>query len=163
MELPWSRKNHGMRFAVAIGSLVVLVFSVAAAGCSSSQETASAASAASTGTSGAVSLDPRVNAILETSCYSCHSTGGTAPWYAAISPSYLAAGAARDALNFSDWDSYDAKRKAAELRVIAETVNSGSMPPGDFTLFDRSARLTDDDKQAVLAWTSRVPTPIPAH
>ena len=71
-------------------------------GCSSSQQTAAPETTAQRSTN-AVSTDPRVNAILEQSCYQCHSTGGGAPWYASVSPTYLAANSARRVLNFSDW------------------------------------------------------------
>jgi hypothetical protein len=106
----------------------------------------------------AVSADPEVNAIIEGSCFQCHSNTGSAPLYAAISPTYLAANSAREALNFSDWQTYDGEKKAAELRVIEQTVSAGSMPPGDYTMLDHSARLSDDQKQALLKWAAQ-----PAH
>jgi len=125
-------------------------------GCSSSQKTPAPAATQGAG----VSSDPQVNAILESSCYSCHSTGGSAPWYAAISPTYLAAHSARRALNFSDWQTYDNDRKTAEVKSIEQSVSSGSMPPGDYTGLDHSARLTDEQKQTLVKWASRG---IPAH
>ena len=48
-------------------------------GCSSSQQTAVPETTAQRSTN-AVSTDPQLNAILEQSCYQCHSTGGAAPW-----------------------------------------------------------------------------------
>src|SRR6202035_1099645 len=115
------------------------------AGCSSSQQSLSS----STNT---VSADSQVNTILQKSCYQCHSTGGSAPWYAAVSPTYLAANSARGVLNFSDWQTYDAQKKSDGLKSIEASVNGGSMPPGDYTALDHSARLTDDEKQALLKW-----------
>lgn len=152
-----------MKVFSAIGLFVILFASFVTTGCSSSQESAPPSTPAAATASGAVSNDPKINTILETSCYSCHSTGGSAPWYAAISPTYLAAGAARGALNFSDWQTYDAERKAAELQSIAQSVSSGSMPPGDFTALDHSSRLSDDDKQILLSWASQAATPVAAH
>jgi uncharacterized membrane protein len=102
-----------------------------------------------------------VNTILQKSCYQCHSTGGIAPWYAAVSPTYLAANSARGVLNFSDWQTYDAQKKSDALKSIEASVNGGSMPPGDYTALDHSARLTDDEKQALLKWASQ--PAIPAH
>ena len=124
--------------------------------CSSSQKMPAQAATQGTG----LSSDPQVNAILENSCYSCHSTGGKAPWYAAISPTYLASNSDRGVLNFSDWQAYGDGKKAAELKSIEKSVNSGSMPPGDYTALDRSARLSDDQKQALLKWAS---LPVPGH
>ena len=124
------------------------------AGCSSSQQSVPTST-------NAVSTDSQVNTIVQKSCYQCHSTGGTAPWYAAVSPTYLAANSARGALNFSDWQTYDAQKKSDALKSIEASVNGGSMPPGDYTALDHSARLTDDEKQALLKWASQ--PAIPAH
>lgn len=124
------------------------------AGCSSSQPT----TAPEPATSGAVSSDPAVSSILETSCFQCHSNAGSAPWYAAMSPTYLMANSARGVLNFSDWQTYGADKRAAELKSIAQSVGAGSMPPGDYTALDHSARLSDEQKQTLLKWAAQ-----PAH
>jgi len=143
-----------LRLLLALLFLLVLLIS----GCSSSRKMPAPAAEQDTG----VSSDPQVNAILVSSCYSCHSTGGSAPWYAAISPTYLAANSARRALNFSDWQTYDDGRKAAELKSIQRSVSSGSMPPGDYTALDHSARLTDEQKQTLLKWASeKTAEPLP--
>ncbi len=120
-------------------------------GCSSSRQPAAPVA-------NAVSADPAVDAILTTSCFQCHSNRGSAPWYAAVSPTYLAANSARGVLNFSDWQSYDADQKVAELKRIAQSVGAGSMPPGDYTALDHSARLSEDQKQILLKWAAQ-----PAH
>ena len=127
------------------------------AGCSSSQSTSSTA-APVPDSANAFSTDPQLNAVVEQSCSQCHSTGGKAPWYATVSPTYLAANSARNALNFSDWQTYDAQRKAAVLKNIEQSVQSGSMPPGDYTALDHSARLGDEQKQLLLKWAAA-----PAH
>ena len=138
-----------------LGGLSLLIVA-----CSSSQKT-TAPEAAVSASANAVSTDPQVNAILESSCCECHSTGGSAPWYATISPTYLAATSARGVLNFSDWHTYDAQKRAAELKSIEQSVSAGSMPPGDYTALDHSARLTEGQKQVLLKWASH-PT-VPAH
>ena len=122
------------------------------AGCSSSQPTAAPS------TPSAISADSEVNATLERSCFQCHSNTGSAPWYAAVSPTYLAANSAREVLNFSDWQSYDAEKRAAELRAIEKSVDSGSMPPGDYTALDHSAGINEDQKRTLLKWAAQ-----PAH
>lgn len=134
-------------------SAIVLIIGLALliAGCSSSQPTI----APSALPANAVSSDPEVNAILERSCFQCHSSTGSAPWYAVISPTYLAANSARGVLNFSDWQSYDTGKRAAELKTIKRSVSAGSMPPGDYTAFDHSARISEDQKQALLKWVAQ--------
>ena len=140
------RTFPSMAWLVAIAVLI--------AGCSSSQQSVPTST-------NAFSTDSQVNTIVQKSCYQCHSTGGTAPWYAAVSPTYLAANSARGVLNFSDWQTYDAQKKSDALKSIEASVNGGSMPPGDYTALDHSARLTDDEKQALLKWASQ--PAIPAH
>ena len=147
-----------LRTFLPIAWLVALA--VLVAGCSSSQQSttpeATAPSAPNT-----VTNDLQVNTILQKSCYECHSTGGSAPWYAAVSPTYLAANSARGVLNFSDWQTYDAQTKAEALKNIEQSVSGGSMPPGDYTALDHTARLADDQKQALLKWASQ--PALPAH
>jgi uncharacterized membrane protein len=138
----------------------LVALAVAIVGCSSSQP-ATTPEATVPASTNSVSSDSQVNTILQKSCYECHSTGGSAPWYAAVSPTYLAANSARGVLNFSDWQTYDAQKKLEALKKIENSVNGGSMPPGDYTALDHSARLTDDEKQALLKWASQ--PAIPAH
>jgi hypothetical protein len=144
-----------MRIASATTTLVALSLSLGmlTAGCSGSQPMPAASSVAEV-----VSADPAVDAILKTSCFQCHSNRGSAPWYAAVSPTYLAAKSARGVLNFSEWQSYDADQKRAALKNIQQSVGAGSMPPGDYTALDHSARLSEDQKQVLLKWVAQ-----PAH
>ena len=145
-----------MKFVVSLGSVLIFAsLGLLAVGCSSSQEAVAAPSAPPGNPVDRVSADAQVNAILVRSCYNCHSIGGSAPWYAAISPTYLAANSARKALNFSDWQTYDAEKKAAELKGIVKSVSAGSMPPGDYSALDHSARLGDDEKRTLLNWASQ--------
>jgi hypothetical protein len=127
-------------------------------GCSSVQKT-SAPEATISAFADAVSTDPQVSTILQASCYECHSTGGSAPWYAAISPTYLAANSARRVLNFSAWHTYDVHKREAALAGIEQSVSAGSMPPGDYTALDHSARLTETQKQVLLKWAAQPAVP----
>ena len=146
-----------IKISLPIASVVGLALLVV--GCSSS--TTTTPEAAAPAPANAVSNNQQVNAILESSCYECHSTGGNAPWYAAVSPTYLSANSARGVLNFSDWQTYDAQKRADELKSIAQSVSGGSMPPGDYTALDHSARLSEEQKQVLLTWASQ--PAIPAH
>jgi uncharacterized membrane protein len=138
----------------------LFALAVLIAGCSTSQETTAPQPTASS-SANAVSNDPQVSAILQSACYQCHSSAGKAPWYAAVSPTYLASNSAREVLNFSDWQTYDAEKRSAALKSIAQAVSAGSMPPGDYTALDHSARLSEDQKQALLKWAPQAA--LPAH
>ena len=133
---------------------LLIALAVLIVGCSSSQQAATPEATVPSSTN-TVSTDSQVNTILEKSCYQCHSTGGKAPWYAAVSPTYLAANSARGVLNFSDWQTYDAQKKSEALKSIGASVSGGSMPPGDYSALDHSARLTDDEKMLLLKWASQ--------
>jgi len=146
-------------FKIQLPLVLVVGLALVFLACSSSQQTAPPATTAQR--TNAVSTDPQVNAILEQSCYECHSTGGSAPWYAAVSPTYLAANSARGVLNFSDWQTYDTQKKTEAQKNIEQDVRGDSMPPGDYTTLDHSAHLTDDQKQRLLKWASQ--PALPAH
>lgn len=147
-------------FKIQLPMVLLVDLALLFVGCSSSQQTPAPETTAQRSTN-AVSTDPQVNAILEQSCYQCHSTGGSAPWYASVSPTYIAAGSARKVLNFSDWQNYDPQKREGLLKSIEQSVSAGSMPPGDYSALDHSARLTDDQKQALLKWASQ--PALPAH
>jgi|SRR5271154_4048745 len=134
-------------FKIQLPMVLLVDLALLFVGCSSSQQAAAPETTAQSSTT-AVSTDPQVNAILEQSCYECHSIGGSAPWYAAVSPTYLAANSARGVLNFSDWQTYDAQNKADALKNIEQDVSGGSMPPGDYTALDHSARALHPENSA---------------
>ncbi len=97
----------------------------------------------------------QVQEILANSCFDCHSNERAAHWNVRLAPSYLfGLSKAREALNFSEWPGYQAKRKQAELRAIALVVGDRSMPPGDYDLVHPGARLDPAQRQSLIAWTA---------
>ncbi|MGH7779676.1 MAG: heme-binding domain-containing protein [Candidatus Binataceae bacterium] len=130
-----------------------------AAGCASSSNSAGAIPTVAPVD---VTSNAAVEQILQNSCYSCHSNGGSAPWYASISPSYLASNSARSKMNFSDWNNYDQATKAQARNLAASVVADGEMPPWDFKLLHPSAGLTASDKAAISQWAAETPA-LPAH
>lgn len=77
------------------------------------------------------------------------------PSYAAISPTYLAANCAPPGSQRLRLANGRCGKKAAELKSIVQAVSDGSMPPGDYTALDYSARLGDDEEQTMLNWASQ--------
>jgi uncharacterized membrane protein len=137
----------------AVGTMII-------AGCASSSGN-SAAEAMNTTPVG-VTSNPAVEQVLENSCYGCHSNGGSAPWYAAVAPSYVMSGSAREKMNFSDWNNYDQSTRQQARSLVASVVADGEMPPGDFTLLHPSAGLTEGDKATIAKWAAEKPA-LPAH
>jgi hypothetical protein len=105
--------------------------------------------------SGLVSQD--VSILLKTSCYSCHSNETEYPWYSYVAPSsWLIARdvrVARDELNFSRWQDYDQRRMISKLDDIATEVGEGHMPMPIYTLMHPSAKLSDAQRELIIAWT----------
>jgi mono/diheme cytochrome c family protein len=92
---------------------------------------------------------PEARALVKQSCFQCHSNETTWPWYSNVAPaSWLVQSdvdEARHKFNFSDWD----KRKG-ELDEMIETIQSGEMPPLQFTMFHPEARLNEQQKQDLI-------------
>lgn len=95
--------------------------------------------------------------LLKTSCYNCHSNETRYPWYGYVAPaSWLIAydvKKGREELNFSTWQDYDSNRMVSKLDDIAEEVGEGHMPKSIYTLMHPSARLSDEQRALIVAWT----------
>jgi len=104
-----------------------------------------------------VDAPPEARAVLERSCYDCHSHETRWPWYARVAPaSWLLAydvSEAREHLNFSTWGRYDAKERKENLEAIAEMVEGGEMPLWYYLPLHPDARLSPGDVAALRAWT----------
>jgi Haem-binding domain len=89
-------------------------------------------------------------AIARESCYSCHSNETDWPLYSYVAPmSWLVrrdVDRGRNELNFSRWD-----RDADEADDAIEMVEEGRMPPSQYTLIHRDAKLTDDEITVLVA------------
>ncbi|HSB11510.1 MAG TPA: heme-binding domain-containing protein [Blastocatellia bacterium] len=105
------------------------------------------------------SISPEVSAILERSCYDCHSSKTTWPWYSQVAPvSWLLVrdvNQGRRELSFSDWARLDARRAARKLQEICEQVEKGEMPMSSYVLLHPDAKLSDSDKQLLCDWAKR--------
>jgi hypothetical protein len=101
---------------------------------------------------------PAVDAVLRASCYDCHSNETRWPWYSRVAPvSWLVARdveEARDRLNFSLWGTYERKRQQRLAEEIWEEVEQGEMPPEIYLLAHADARLTEDDRAVLAAWSA---------
>lgn len=99
---------------------------------------------------------PQVKSILEQSCYDCHSNNTTYPWYNNIAPvSYWLADHVKHGkghLNFSAWADYSVKKKDHKLEEVIEMIEANEMPLNEYTWTHSEARLTDEQKMAVIEW-----------
>ncbi|HSO22455.1 MAG TPA: heme-binding domain-containing protein [Chondromyces sp.] len=103
---------------------------------------------------------PAVDAVLRASCYDCHSNETRWPWYSRVAPvSWLVAHdveEARDHFNFSLWGTYERKRQQRLAEEMWEEVEDGEMPLRTYLLAHPDARLSDDDRAMLAAWSAEV-------
>jgi cytochrome c553 len=93
--------------------------------------------------------DPQAETIARTSCYDCHSNETEWWWATNIAPfSWLVqrdVDEGRENLNFSESDGLPPASQ------VAEVVNEGEMPPFQYTIIHSDAKLTDAEKQTLIA------------
>jgi hypothetical protein len=93
--------------------------------------------------------DERTRGLAVGACYDCHSNQTRWPAYSYVAPvKWLVirdVTEGRDKLNFSDWG-----EDADEAEDAAETIAEGSMPPRRYQLPHSGARLTDEERQALI-------------
>lgn len=98
-----------------------------------------------------------VAALLTRSCSDCHTNKTVYPWYSKISPAnrFLATHIeeGRAELNFSVWNTYDARRKSRKLKQICEQITDGEMPLPSYTWIHGDARLSEGDIKTLCDWT----------
>jgi len=89
-------------------------------------------------------------AIARRACFDCHSNETVWPWYSQIAPvSWLVANdvvGGRDTFNFSDWG---AGHPGADQ--FGEEIAEGGMPLPQYLLMHPGARLTDAEKETLIA------------
>jgi len=104
----------------------------------------------------AVSAPAGVAAILERSCYDCHSNQTRWPWYSHVAPaSWLVAGdvhEARKKLNFSTWGQLSPDEQTHMRHEMWAQIENGEMPLWMYTLVHRQARLSPQDKEVLKGW-----------
>ncbi len=98
----------------------------------------------------------KIEKILKSSCYDCHSNETIWPAYAQLAPlSWSIASHVKDgrkALNFSKWQSIDKEIKVKRLKRAIQTVNNGMMPLSSYLLLHKDAALSDAQKMLLISW-----------
>jgi hypothetical protein len=103
-----------------------------------------------------IAVPAEVERVLERSCYDCHSFESRWPWYAQVAPaSWFVTrhvNEAREHMNFSTWNRYDAEKRADHIEEIGEEVGEGKMPLKSYLLLHRGARLSEADRANIDRW-----------
>jgi hypothetical protein len=88
---------------------------------------------------------PATRELAKRACFDCHSNETIWPWYTNIAPiSWLVAHdtyEGRDNMNFSEWTS-----PQVELRAVQQVLLEDAMPPAQYKLIHKAARLTDAER-----------------
>ena len=107
---------------------------------------------------GFVEAPEEVVQILKRSCFDCHSNHTQWPWYGYLAPvSWWVShhiDEARDALNLTTWNDYDADEQAEFSEEIWDEVDLGNMPPDYYLWMHADAELNPAEKQALAAWSA---------
>ena len=102
-------------------------------------------------------MTPQVAAILDRSCRDCHSNNTEWPWYSNVAPvswwltDHVHTG--RKDLNLSEWGKLDRDRQSKKLQQMCDEVADGQMPLSSYLPMHPQAKLSDEDKKAICAWT----------
>ena len=101
-------------------------------------------------------MSAEVAAVLQRGCGDCHSNETVWPWYSDVAPvSWFVidhVNHGRRHLNFSDWTRYDHQQADDLLGSIEKTVRGGAMPLTSYTLLHPEARLTQGEREMIIAW-----------
>ncbi|WP_069659015.1 heme-binding domain-containing protein [Arcticibacter eurypsychrophilus] len=102
----------------------------------------------------------KVKAVLQRSCYDCHSNSTNYPWYSSIQPfgwvmaSHIRKG--KSELDFNRFGEYSPRRQKSKLKSIRESIKDNSMPLPSYTLIHQSAKLSNEQKNSIYKWLDNV-------
>jgi cytochrome c553 len=105
----------------------------------------------------ALEAPENVQAILERSCFDCHSSHTKFPWYSNIAPvswftkDHVKEG--REHLNFSTWNSYEDEKKLKYLEKLPKAIKE-KMPMSSYLIMHKEAKLSEEDKKAIAEWAT---------
>jgi len=103
-------------------------------------------------------VTPQVAAILNRSCYDCHSNKTRWPWYSNVAPvswfviDHVDEG--RQNMNFSEWGRYTQRDTDGLLKNICREVTSGGMPLSSYTPLHPGSTLSAEDVKTLCDWTN---------
>ena len=92
---------------------------------------------------------PKTEQLFTTACADCHSNLTKWPWYTNVAPmSWLVqhdVDEGRSKMNISD------ANRGIEIDEVQKVLREGEMPPLQYTIKHRDAKLSDADKAALIA------------
>ena len=105
---------------------------------------------------GVVPAPPAVLAVLQRSCFDCHSNHTRWPWYAYVAPvSWKIADdvhEGRHEMNFTEWNRASARKRARVAHKVWDEVQEGKMPLPSYLRMHAEARLSAEDRALLHGW-----------
>lgn len=99
---------------------------------------------------------PEVRAVLERSCYDCHSNHTRWPWYSYMAPaSWFVIRHVRDAredLNMTEWPLLDVEGQLFFFGEMKKQIAEKNMPLESYLLLHWGSRLSAAERDLLLAW-----------
>ncbi len=87
--------------------------------------------------------------VVQRACQDCHSNATAWPWYSNLAPaSWLVVSDVKEGrarLNLSEWNRLSPEMSQIRLRKMCEEASAGEMPPLQYTLIHRGAKLGPQD------------------
>lgn len=103
-----------------------------------------------------INVPPEVKAILERSCYDCHTHYTKWPWYSYIAPtSWLVARDVKNGrsnMNLSTWGDYTQKKQISKLDQICQELMDDAMPIKPYRIMHPNAALTKAEVDLICTW-----------
>ncbi len=97
-----------------------------------------------------------IKLLVKNGCYDCHSYETKYKWYMHVAPvSWLTKGHVEDGrkhLNFSDWDSYDLRKKIHKLEECYEEIEHYKMPIQGYVNMHDEANFTEEEREKLMTW-----------
>jgi hypothetical protein len=97
----------------------------------------------------ATALNPaipeKVMTVIKTSCMACHSDNGSDE--------------AKLVINFSQWDTYPAKKQIKKASAMCREITNGTMPPATYIAKNPGAKLNPEKSKVICDWASSI-TPV---
>ncbi|MBL4592868.1 MAG: heme-binding domain-containing protein [Flavobacteriales bacterium] len=102
----------------------------------------------------------KIEKMLKTSCYDCHSNNTDYPWYNKIQPisyfleQHISEG--KEELNFNEFGLYSKRRRRNKLRAITSQIKKGMMPLETYTIIHNEAKLSEKEKIVIEEWIDNI-------
>jgi hypothetical protein len=103
-------------------------------------------------------MNKQVSESLQRACYDCHSNNSRYPWYNNIQPvawwlqHHINEG--KSELNFNEFATYTPQKQDHKIEEIAEAITDGWMPLGSYKFIHKESNLSEEEKQAIIAWVN---------